>query len=94
MARVCIDYIKLIFKMFPERIVFLHEILNAWIKITNEKHTHLTNIGKQIIWNNQLIQIQNNTIIYKAWLDKGISNIEHIYDYRQKLFYCFQNIIE
>ena len=81
-----------ILKMFPEN-NFLQEIVIAWANILNEKHNELNNIGKQIIWNNKHIQIQNNTIIYNAWLDKGIRNIEHIYDYRQKEFYSFQQII-
>ena len=73
---------------------FLQEILIAWVKITNDKHKDLKNIGKQIIWNNKHIQIRNNTLIYKTWLDKGIRNIEHIYDYRLKEFYRFQQTIE
>ena len=84
---------KSVLSMFPDN-NFLQEILIAWVKITNDKHKDLKNIGKQIIWNNKHIQIRNNTLIYKTWLDKGIRNIEHIYDYRLKEFYRFQQIIE
>ena len=29
-----------------------------------------------------------------SWLEKGIQNIEHIYDYRKKDFYSFQKLNE
>ena len=66
-------------------------------KITNTQSKNLKHIGKQIIYNNnnnKYIQIRKETLIYKKWLDKGIKNIEHIYDYRTKEFYPFEKIIE
>ena len=68
----------------------MQETFIAWTKIIYEKHNDLNNIGKQILWNNTHIQIRNSTLIYNAWLDKGIRNI----DYRQKEFYSFQQIID
>ena len=79
--------------MFPKN-NFLREILTSWEKITNIQSQNLKHIGKQIIWNNRYIQIKKKTLIYKTWLDKGIRNIEHIYDYRTKEFYTFQKLIE
>ena len=83
----------LITHMFPNN-SFLREILIAWDKITHTHKEDIKVVGKQIIWNNRDIQINNQTLLYKHWLNKGIKHIEHIYDYRTKEFYTFTKIIE
>ena len=50
------------------------------------------NIKKEIIWNNTNIKNDNKTLLYKSWLDKGIKNIEHIFDSRLKIFFTFQHM--
>ena len=78
--------------MFPEN-NFLREIITALEIVTHAHNTNLKYIGKQIIWNNRYIQIRKQTLLYKTWLEKGIRNIEHIYDYRTQEFYLFQKLI-
>ena len=76
-------------KLFPNN-RFLQDIIVSWVKINKENHHINGCIGKQILWNNINIRIDNKTIMYKSWLEKGIQNIEHIFDYRKKDFYTFQ----
>ena len=78
--------------MIPEN-SFLREIIIAWERVTHAHNTNLKYIGKQIIWNNRYIQIKKTTLIYKTWLVKGIRNIEHIYDYRNKEFSHFKSLL-
>ena len=76
-------------ELFPNN-KFLQDIIVSWVKIKKENINKNGCIGKQILWNNKNIKIDNKTIMYKPWLDKGIQNIEHIFDYRKKEFYTFQ----
>jgi hypothetical protein len=45
-----------------------------------EKNMH---IGNELIWNNSLLKIDNKTVYYKNWMEKGIKYNKHI-DYRTK----------
>jgi len=41
-------------------------------------------INKQCIWNNKRIKIGHSPIFYKSWFDKGIKNIEDLFDSNHK----------
>ncbi len=71
---------------------FLNEILISWCKI-NYKKTY-TNISHEIIWHNSNIKNENNTLFYPEWHTKGIMYVKHIYDFRIKQFYSFNNLKE
>jgi len=64
--------------------IFLKDILLAWscLNFRND----ITNIGKEIVWNNSNIKSNIKPFFLREWLNKGIIFIEHIYDYRNKQF--------
>ena len=70
----------------------MQDILISWSKVKG--NAEQTNIGKEIIWNNSKIKVQNKTLFNKKWFERGIQYIEHIYDYRKKDFYCFKDFID
>ena len=63
---------------------FLKDILLAWSNV-NFKDV-ISNIGKEILWNNTNIKSNIKPFFLHDWADKGIVFIEHIYDYRNKQF--------
>ena len=71
---------------------FLKDILISWSKV-NTLNTEIQ-ISKQIIWNNSNIKkISNNKLFYyKHWFRKGILFLEHIFDFRHKTFYSFEQM--
>ena len=79
-------------ELFPNN-TFLQDIIVSWVKVKKENKQINGCIGKQILWNNKNIKIDKKNVMYKSWLDKGIQNIEHIFDYRKKEFYTFQEFI-
>ena len=81
----------MILTMFPKN-NFLQELLSAWANVNN--NVSIDHVGKEIIWNNKNIKIMKKSLFYQRWLDKGIKRIEHIYDYRIKEFYNFQQLVE
>jgi len=52
----------------------------------------ISNIGKEIIWKNTNIKSNIKPFFLHDWADKGIVFIEHIYDYRNKQFFSFNEI--
>ena len=77
--------------LFPKK-DFLQDILTAWSKINFNKSEN-TNIGKEFIWNNSFIKTCGRTIFNEVWFDRGIQLIEHIYDFRKRDFFSFNDII-
>ena len=75
-----------ILKLFPDK-GFFQDILLAWqeIKGNNEKN----NISQEIIWNNSNLKSNGNTFYNKKWVNRGISLIEQLYDFRNKRFFNF-----
>ena len=71
--------------------VFLKYILNGWLSIALEKDE--ISVQKQLIWNNSFIKNENKTFFIKTWFDRGIQCIKHMYDFRKRSFYSFQDII-
>ena len=68
-----------ILKLFPDK-GFFQDILLAWqeIKGNNEKN----NISQEIIWNNSNLKSNGNTFYNKKWVNRGISLIEQLYNFR------------
>ena len=68
---------------------FLNEMLKAWVtlkpKIKNDAR-------KCIIWNNSDIKVNNESLYYKQWHEKGVLYLEHIFDFRINRFYTFDLI--
>ena len=69
---------------------FLKDILVAW-SYANFKD-EISFFGKEIIWNNTNIKTKTKPFLLYNWLEKGIVFIEHIYDYRNKRFYSFDEV--
>ena len=67
---------KTIKRLFPKQL-FLQQIITSWTKI--KLISENSSIGKEIIWHNKNIKLENNSIFYQDWYDKGIQNLEHIY---------------
>lgn len=72
------------------RSTFLKDVLSAWSYANFNKE--ITDVGKEIIWNNTNIKLSNKPFVFCEWMEKGVIFIEHIYDYRKKQFYSFNEI--
>jgi hypothetical protein len=46
--------------MFPKR-NFLQDILLSWVNVINNDACNIKYIGKEIIWNNKNIKVNNKT---------------------------------
>ena len=69
---------------------FLTDIIEAWAKFNyKEFNVEKESVSKQILWNNSYIKNKNEILFYKEWHDKGVTLIEHVYDYRIKTFLSF-----
>ena len=77
--------------LFPKN-DFLQDIITAWSKINFNK-SEKTNIGKEFLWNNSFIKTSGRPIFNKVWFDRGIQLMEHIYDFRKREFFNFNDII-
>lgn len=80
-------------KSFLKQGTFLYDVLVSWCKLNAIHCKNDSNIGKQVIWNNSNIKLKGKPLFYLKWLEKGIKNIEHIYDYRTHKFLTFENIM-
>ena len=70
---------------------FLKDVLTSWAKVNNSCSDKP--LSKEIVWNNSKIKLNNTkTLFYKAWYDKGIKFIEHLFDFRSKQFYTFEQM--
>lgn len=69
---------------------FLLDILSSWTEIN--QYTPKPPTSKIIIWNNKSIKNNCNTFYINEWYEKGIKYLQHIFDYRTKQFYSFENI--
>jgi len=56
------------------------------------KNYEQNDIQKISIWNNSDIKINNETLYYKNWHEKGILYLEHIFDFMLSKFYSFDNM--
>ena len=70
--------------------LFLKEIVQAWAKINyKDVNPEEENISKQILWNNSNIKRNGRLFFYNSWYNRGITSIEHVYDYRKKIIFIF-----
>ena len=69
---------------------FMQNVLIAWNKLQNNNIQK--DIRKNIIWNNSEIKLNNKTLYYKDWHERGVLYLEHIFDFRTNAFYSFENI--
>ena len=74
---------------FPQN-TFMNDVCSSWFYIQSEHNKNEMNL-KDIVWNNAEIKIDNKLVYYKTWHDKGILYIEHLYDYRKKDFYTYED---
>ena len=78
-----------IVKLFTEN-GFLKDMLLAWQEIKkNKDHEYLS---QEIIWNNSNLKSDFKTFYNKKWIDRGITLIEQLFDYRSKTFYNFNDV--
>lgn len=77
-------------KQMTQDNTFLFEVLQAWSEI-NRMYTN-TCASKIILWNNADITINGSTIYYDSWSEKGIKFVQHIFDYRTKEYYTFEEM--
>ena len=58
---------------------FLNEILEIWSEI-HFQHTleSFDEFSEQTLWNNSLIRIENNPILFKGWKHKDVSKVSHV----------------
>jgi len=69
---------------------FTKDNLTSWNLF--RKNYEQNDIQKIIIWNNSDIKINNETLYYKNWHEKGFLYLEHIFDFRLGKFYSFDNM--
>ena len=74
---------------------FLFDILRVWVQtkqkenIENNKRQHIT---KTVIWNNSEFKVNGKLIFHREWFEKGIKYIEHLFDFRTKTYYSFEQM--
>ena len=66
---------------------FLNDILKSWIHIFGHELTQIS--SNTTIWNNSAIRSGNKPLLYKKWIDKGITTLGDIFDIRTHSFYTF-----
>ena len=67
---------------------FFQDVLIGW---NNIKCKQNNNLKENLIWNNSNIKIDGKTLFWKEWYEKGISYIEHLYDFRTQTFYKYSD---
>ena len=66
---------------------FFQDILLAWQEIKGYKEKN--NISQEIISNNSNLKSNGNIFYNQKWVNRGISLIEQLYDFRNKRFFNF-----
>ena len=54
---------------------YINDSIRSWNLFKTSQN--INTIQKMIIWNNSEIRINNETLYYKMWHDKGIIYLEH-----------------
>ncbi|MCG7875526.1 MAG: reverse transcriptase domain-containing protein [Candidatus Thiodiazotropha endolucinida] len=78
-------------KILPKN-TFLADILAAWFSCNTK--THISDYRNEILWNNQQIKADGNTIMFLNWYYKGIKYIKDIFNDNEKKLLSFTNIKE
>ena len=69
---------------------FLKDVVTSWTKLNNPNTEQV--VHKQIIWNNSKIKNRGNVLFFNEWYERGIKFVEHIFDFRSKMFYTFEHL--
>jgi len=59
---------------------FYRQIFSFWSEIYTTKVKDSKDAYNQVLWNNSLIRVDNQPIMYKAWVEKGILTIADLFD--------------
>ena len=60
--------------------LFYQTMLQCWFEFKDEQVNNMSCTKKMIIWNNQDIKIDNKTIFFRTWFDKGIYTLKDLLD--------------
>ena len=55
-------------------------MLQYWFEFKDVQNNKMSCTKKTIIWNNQDIKIDNKTIFFRTWFDKGVYSIKDLFD--------------
>ena len=74
---------------------FYKEVLEARFELSHQaaKTNEVIDTSSRQIWLNSEIRINQKTVFYSTWVDKGVNNIKHIMDENNKLL-SFQKFTE
>ena len=71
---------------------FTTDICSSWSNINaNFNNKNKLHENKIIIWHNSEIKIENKTVFFQIWHDKGIKYVEHLFEFRTRSFYTFED---
>ena len=76
---------------------FYREVIELWLKCKQDLHEEaIENPGQEVIWNNECIKYNNNTLYFKDWIQSGIITVSNLYKENGSLMSMsdLQNIIE
>ena len=62
--------------------IFYKNILENWFELNEINNDAISKCDNQIIWNNKHILINNSTIFYREWFEKGIIHVGDLYENR------------
>ena len=71
---------------------FLQAIIQSWNSIY--KIETKENVKDEILWNNRHIKTGLYTIFYEGWYNKGIKQLQQLYDFRFCRFFTFEELCE
>ena len=77
--------------------LFYREVIELWLKCKQDLHEEaIKNPGQEVIWNNECIKYNNNTLYFKDWIQSGIITVSNLYKENGSLMSMsdLQNIIE
>ena len=60
--------------------LFYERMLQYWFEFKNVQNNKMPCTKKTIIWNNQDIKIDNKTIFFRTWFDKGVYTLKDLLD--------------
>ena len=76
---------------------FYREVIEVWLKCKQDLHEEvIKNPGQEVIWNNECIKYNNNTLYFKDWIQSGIITVSNLYNENGSLMSIsdLQTIIE
>ena len=61
-----------------ELLLFYERTLQYWFEFKEVQSNTKPCTKKTVIWNNKYIKIDNKTLFFRTWFDKGISTLENL----------------